>query len=86
MIGHQHIGMNVAPSAPRRSSQDIQIGESVFVTKKTDLAVITPLRNVLWNAGNVEPARSWHDRAPNRTSRSCAEQAYREIKNFPISM
>jgi hypothetical protein len=67
MMGHQDISMKVARSAPCRSSQDIQIGESIFVTKETDLAIITPLSDVLWNTGNVEPPRPWHDRAPNRT-------------------
>ena len=60
MIGHQHIGMDMAVVGFRDVFQCVQIKSVILLTKETGLTVIAPLYDVLGNAGELEAGFACH--------------------------
>jgi len=59
VVGHQHIGMNSTSATNRGLVNQFKVGLTVIIIEEARLAIVTTLRDVLWNSGNVEASWSW---------------------------
>jgi len=64
MIGYEHLGMNLTLILITGLEQVIQISVVILFCVKTGLSVVTPLYDVLRNAGQVKAGFSCHDSPP----------------------
>lgn len=64
MVGHQHVGMNLAATLEHDLVHFPQVAEIVAGLKETGLAVVAALYDVLGDSGKVEPWSAWHGQTP----------------------
>lgn len=61
MIVHEHVGVKKATRVQQRIAEQMQITLPVGVIEKAGEAIVTPLHDVLRNAGQIESRKSGHE-------------------------
>ncbi len=60
MVRHQAVGDDVDGKPPGMLVKQIQVRQVVATTEEHALAVIAPLRDVVWHARKNNARESWH--------------------------
>jgi hypothetical protein len=55
VVRHQHIGMDLHGSKPRRLAKAMEEEEMIALTMEYRLAIVAPVHDVRGNAGEQEP-------------------------------
>ncbi|WP_261985589.1 hypothetical protein [Burkholderia cepacia] len=61
VIVHEHVGVKKATRVQQRIAEQMQITLPVGVIEKAGEAIVTPLHDVLRNAGQIESRKSGHE-------------------------
>lgn len=60
MVRHQAVGDDVDGKLPGMRFEQIQVRQMVAATEEHALAVIAPLRDVVWHSRKNNARKSWH--------------------------
>ena len=60
VVGHQHVGVNIAPGGFRRLLQTFEIEQIIVRLEKAGLTIVATLNHVLWHINEIEAGQAGH--------------------------
>ena len=61
MIGHQHIGVQLATGRPERLAEPVLVGQVAVLDEEAGVPVMPSLPDVQGHAGKVDAGAAWHE-------------------------
>jgi hypothetical protein len=61
MVGHEHKGMNSAPTTSGSAFKNFQVRKAIIVIEEAHLSVVSALCDVLWDVRQIQAPWSGHE-------------------------